>query len=337
MLRYLRNLPVAIRAAGPALLFAALLSVPAVPARGQATDPPPAAVTPAADAPATPATTIPPAAAQPYNEGLELATAGKLAEARAKFEEALAVVPEYAPAHYNHALVLKGLGELAGARASFERALALDPANPQIPRLLAEVRFGLSDYPAAIEAYRQAIALDTTQVTLYYALAQAVDRTATSPETAGPAIDAWQEALRRGPSDTNAFNAATSVAKYCLALNRLDEALQAYTTAIRLRPDHAETYYNKAVVLNKMKKHQEAIPVLEKAIALKSPNGAANFLLASIYYQQLKDEQKAITYFDAAASDPSFAKKADAAKYAASIRDYLEKKKAAEAEGAGGN
>ena len=313
----------------------------------QSTDAPPAAVAPppgatnppgeTAPAPPAGAPTLPPAAAQPYNEGLELATAGQFAEARAKFEAAIAVVPDYAPAHYNLALVLKNVGELAGSRAAFEKALALDPSNTQIPRFLAEVRFGLGDFPAAIEAYRQAIALDTTQVALYYALAQAVEKTATAPEEVGPAIAAWQEALRRGPAEAGAFGAASTVARLSLQANRPEDALQAYNTAIRLRPDHAESHYNKAVVLNKLKRFQDAIPVLEKAIALKTPNGAAHYLLASIYYQQLKDEAKAITHFEAAAADPAYPKKADAAKYAASIKDYLEKKKAAEAEGSTGN
>jgi tetratricopeptide (TPR) repeat protein len=263
---------------------------------------------------------IPPAAAQSHKEGLELAAALRFEEARVKLEAAVAAAPDFRIAHVDLAQVLRNMNDLGGARRELETALTLDSTDVSTVRLLAEVLMAIPDYPATVLALRQALALDSTRVQIYYALAMATEKASPEAEMGPQAIEAWRLALRKGPDAPWAYTAYMSVARLCLPLGRLDEALQACDQAIRLRPSSADAYYDKAVILDQSKLYREAIPVLEQAAALRSPNGPANFLLGSIYLEQQGEPEKALACFILAASDSAFAEKDRAAALAKKIR-----------------
>ncbi len=282
----------------------------------------PPSAPPAAAAPAS--VTLPPAAAQPYNEGLEFATAGNFAAAKAKFEEALAVAPEFAPAHYNLGLVLRSLGTHAEAAESFRSALDIDPEHSLARRFFAESLMAIPDYIAALPELEHAIEADSTRAPLFYARALALQNLyGDQPERV---IEAWELALRQGPGEPGAYPAANSIARLHLGLGNLDLAAEAYDRAARVDPGNPEPYYNKAVVLNRQGRFEEATHLLRKAIELRSPNGIAAFLLAGIYYRELQDDGKALEYYEMAAADSAFARADQAASSAAQIREYLRRK-----------
>ena len=62
-----------------------------------------------------------------YNAGLAHMREGRLAEARACYEQAIALDPRYVRAHHNLATVLDDLGEHERAEAHFRAAIAADP------------------------------------------------------------------------------------------------------------------------------------------------------------------------------------------------------------------
>ena len=53
-------------------------------------------------------------------------------------------------------------------------------------------------------------------------------------------------------------------------LNRFDEALAHYDKALGLKPDYAEAWSNKGVTLNELKRYDDAIAKYDKALSLKS-------------------------------------------------------------------
>jgi len=59
--------------------------------------------------------------------GAELAQQGKISEAIAQFQTAIAVAPDFAPAHCNLADALALQGNIDDAKAHYRRALAIDP------------------------------------------------------------------------------------------------------------------------------------------------------------------------------------------------------------------
>lgn len=274
---------------------------------------------------------VDPAVAAAYNEGLTAASAGDFATAKTKFQEAVAQAPDFVDAHYNLGLVLQNLGDFAGARAEFERTLELDPSNVAAPRLLADTLVKLGDFAAALPAYEKAIAADSTRFELYYAAADAAAQVYTKPEELGKLVEAYRAALRKDPSNPLAFQAAIGLASAGSKMKDNEIALEGYQRAVKAKPDSPTAHYNYAVILQKMKRSKEAVEQLESAIALKEPYGQAHYVLAGIYYNDLNQTEKALAHYEKAAADPEF-DKADKAKQSADmIRDYLEKKAAADA------
>jgi Flp pilus assembly protein TadD len=64
-----------------------------------------------------------------YNQGIILWNQGKVAEAKAKFEEALKADPNYADAHYQMGMALLNEGKLPDAVGAFEKYLSLAPTG----------------------------------------------------------------------------------------------------------------------------------------------------------------------------------------------------------------
>lgn len=272
-----------------------------------------------------------PAAATIYNEGLTAASAGDFTTAKAKFQEAVSQAPDFVDAHYNLGLVLRNLGDFAGARAAFEKTLALEADNVAAKRLLADTLVDLGDFAAALPAYERAIAADSARFDLYYSAAEAASRAHTKPEELGKVVEAYRTALRKDPTNPRAFDAAIALAGAGSKMSDNEIALEGYQRAVKAKPDSPTAHYNYAVILQEMKRSEDAASQLESAIALKEPYGRAHYALAGIYYNDLKDTEKALAHFEKAAADPRF-DKADQAKQSADlIRDYLEKKAAADA------
>ena len=61
---------------------------------------------------------------------------GKLDEAVAQYQRALALKPDFAEAYLNMGATLKELGQLADVEASYKRVLDIDPEDPLGARLL---------------------------------------------------------------------------------------------------------------------------------------------------------------------------------------------------------
>ena len=77
---------------------------------------------------ATPGGAVSPDAA--YNQGVVLWNAGKIPEAKAAFEQAIAAKPDHAEAHYQLGMALVNEGNLKGARAEFDTYIKLAPNGP---------------------------------------------------------------------------------------------------------------------------------------------------------------------------------------------------------------
>ena len=59
-------------------------------------------------------------------------------------------------------------------------------------------------------------------------------------------------------------------------LNQLENAINCYDKSIELNPVESSLYYDKALMLIKLEKFKEAIPVLEKVIELDPKNHSAS-------------------------------------------------------------
>ena len=74
-----------------------------------------------------------------YNEGVILWNGGKIADAKTKFQAAIAANPNHAESHYQLAMALVNEGKLADAGTEFNAYLKLSPDGPNAPTAKALV------------------------------------------------------------------------------------------------------------------------------------------------------------------------------------------------------
>jgi Flp pilus assembly protein TadD len=106
------------------------------------------------------------------NYGLALMSRGRMAEAEARYRDALRLAPNYTYIHTNLAIVLDSRGDLAGAAASHDRAVACAPrdATPYYWRGTFRARHG--DYPNAIADFEKAASMNPSPLRELAALAE---------------------------------------------------------------------------------------------------------------------------------------------------------------------
>lgn len=71
--------------------------------------------------------------------------------------------------------------------------------------------------------------------------------------------------------------------------NKLEEAIEAYQKAVKLKPDFAEAYLNLGILYYHLKKSDEAVKALLKAHELDQGETKTKQLLAEIYYEQARE------------------------------------------------
>ncbi|MGH9384970.1 MAG: tetratricopeptide repeat protein, partial [Vicinamibacterales bacterium] len=95
-----------------------------------------------------------------FNEGVALEAQERLAEAKARYAEALRIDPAHSPAHNNTGTLLLREGRIAEARSAFERAVAADPRNTDAQANLGLAMIATAEPDAGLEHIR--LALDVT-------------------------------------------------------------------------------------------------------------------------------------------------------------------------------
>jgi protein O-mannosyl-transferase len=200
------------------------------------------------------------------NLGQALRERGRLEEARASYERALAHAPARSPAylaviHNSLGLVLTRMGKTDDARAQFEAAVRFNPVFAE-PRsnlgntLAAEGR--LSD---AIGHYRAAVELKPDFTEAQVGLGNTLLRQGNPEEAAAY----YREALRLDPALAHAHNGLGAA----LARQGQDkEAMAQYQEALRLKPDMATAHFNLAVLLATENRNDEARRHLETALVI---------------------------------------------------------------------
>ncbi len=210
------------------------------------------------------------------DEGLALAGRGRLDDAVACFERALAADPGSVLARYNIGVLRQRQGRLEDAARAYSDALAIKPDYLESLVNLAIVRQAQGRLDDAEAAYRRAIAVNPNLAELHHNLGGALERRgdlagavrsyrhalAVNPEYA-PAVNGLGVTLQKQGDDVAAKaafeRALTLKPDFVEALNnlghlhhrncRLDAAAEHFRRAIALRPDYAEAHRNLAHVL----------------------------------------------------------------------------------------
>ena len=166
-------------------------------------------------------------------------------------------------------------GDLTGAAGLYQKAHEIDPTDPKPLIQLGQTLAKMGSPAGAAQAYRAALQLDGTNAEALRGLAIAMLNTS----DAEGAIAQYEKALDTG-EDYRLYNGIA------VAYDMLGDHASAqtyYRTALQLSPGNLEVNNNLALSLALEGRYQEAIPLLEQAIA--DPMATARYRqnLAFIY------------------------------------------------------
>lgn len=170
--------------------------------------------------------------------------AGRFDDARARYAALLALQEQ--PRLWNeHGVAMHQSGDVEGAADSYRRALRLDPRHALAYNNLGVALDDLGDHRAARESFVRASELDPTLIVARLNLS----RWLAAQRDPLAALTLLRELVAFHPRDAESWKVMGTVLQ---ALDRTEEARDAFLTAIECRPSHAEARFGLARVLERL-------------------------------------------------------------------------------------
>jgi tetratricopeptide (TPR) repeat protein len=226
--------------------------------------------------------------AQPANidEKLRAAAAdfraGRLEEARRRYEEVLSREPSHAAAWKGLGMVHAAQGSLRLASKPFRKACELDPRLDAACYFLGRNLYSLNQFDEAAQVFEKALPLDAQRWRVHAGLALALEAIGRTEE----AERHFREAVRQRPAQGWAeADPRIELGAYLFRQGRLDEALAVLADASRDQPGSARARFELGRTLYQLDRLQDAAAQLERAVDLDSANAPAHLLLGKIYHR----------------------------------------------------
>jgi predicted O-linked N-acetylglucosamine transferase (SPINDLY family) len=198
--------------------------------------------------------------------GLLKAQGGDLAEADRLVARSLTVNAQRAEAHSNHARILRQLGRPQDAIARCDRALSLNPFLVEALILRGNALRDLLRLAEALASFERAIGVNPNNPLAHFNRGL----TLLSPGREEEALASLERALALRPRNADFLTARG----HALAgLLRQDEAVRSYDEALAIRPGDVEALLGRGYSLHNMNRWQEAIESFGRACSLQ-PNSA---------------------------------------------------------------
>lgn len=169
------------------------------------------------------------------------------------------------------------LGRYAEALADVNRILADDPDNYRFQMAAADLLYRKGDFAKAADAYMKAIPRSPNPADLYFKVAEAKSKMG---DIVGQAAAA-EEAIKRNTQFLADALLLLGRARY--AQHMIPEAIDAFSRALKSRPDKLESYRQLAELHRSQNQIDEAIKVLEAGRRLNATNGEVYKDLAMFY------------------------------------------------------
>jgi protein O-GlcNAc transferase len=198
------------------------------------------------------------------NLGVLFEGQGRLVEAIAAYQQALARAPGYAAAHYNLGNAYRQKGEMAAAAECFRRAVDSDPEDARALTALGQVLQTLARVEEAIPFLKRAIALIPDDADLHCDLGDALQTLRQLPD----AVAAYRRSL-----DLNLRLPRAWYSAGCAEASRKEylTAIACFQKALELCPDWPEAQHNLGQVLFKLGQVEEALGLFHAAAAGGDP------------------------------------------------------------------
>ena len=172
-----------------------------------------------------------------YNLGNALAYDGRLPEAIARYEKALALKPDYAQAHNGIGLALAQCGRFGEAISHYRQSLQFRPDEVDVHTNLGVALVGRGQIDDGISEYKRALQLKPDDLKAHSNLGVALARQGRFDE----AIAHYRQALQVNPQLADLHhNLGNALARQ----GRFDDAIVQYQEALEIDPGHAKARYN---------------------------------------------------------------------------------------------
>jgi len=187
--------------------------------------------------------------------------AGNFAAAAQCYREAIAIDPDNAKAYNNLGFALNEQGLAEDAQEALTRALAIDPSMGDAHYLLGTIAQGQQQAELACEHFRKALELAPDFEFAYRDLTFLLFQR-------GLLADAKQVVLQGIAHNPHLANLHFYLGNLYHEEQQLDLAVASFERALSIAPDQIDFLANLGLVLLKKNQPAEALPFLQKAVAL---------------------------------------------------------------------
>ena len=169
---------------------------------------------------------------------------------------------------------------LKGWNGAVEDMFASAPASFRVNQLSAEIFEIQGRYDDAVREYRKAIEKAPATLNLHYRLGRALLMRSHEPEALSEALEEFQTELQLNPRDAVA---EFQVGQILQVLGRPSEALPHFERAVSLDGEFPEALVALAKERSRLEQYDEAISLLERALALHPESEPAHYSLMLAY------------------------------------------------------
>lgn len=239
--------------------------------------------------------------------------AGKVDEAMAEYERALAMDAFNVNVHNSIGVCHGDRGDWDSALASFHKAMELDPEDAFAVYNAGYIYMQKEAYETALDYFERALKIDENIFELLFHTGRAHYERG-RPEKALSYIERAME------TENNPAGIVYRTIGDCnLALGNMDDAIKAYNNALKLRPDDAHSLSALAFCYETENRNLEIALVFgENAVEMQPENGLFMHRLATMYFNRNRLED-ALHYFEAAIQCGH----AESSRYAENIRELI--------------
>jgi tetratricopeptide (TPR) repeat protein len=223
------------------------------------------------------------------NLGLAFTAAGRIDEAMACNQKAIALTPNFPDPHYYLGNALQSRGRVEEAIACFARAVEIWPQFPEAHNNLGVALRALGRPRDAIPHYQKAIELRPNYPEAHNNLGVVLREVGRLPE----AIAYYRRAIALRP---NYGEVQCNLGAALRDMGEFDAAMQAARKAVEMLPNLPETHDGLAAVYATIGEFDKAIACCRKAIAIRPDYARAHLNLAMILMLRGNFEQGAREY-----------------------------------------